>query len=65
MALNGRPLTAMRSFELIVPDFRRKSFSIPFVYLQLVRKFFQQSSAENILHLRGFLSEIYLQTQYG
>jgi len=55
----------MRSFELIVPDFRRKSFSIPFVYLQLVRKFFQQSSAENILHLRGFLSEIYLQTQYG
>ena len=36
---NGRPLTAERSVEPIVPNFRRKSCSDPFVSL-FVRKFF-------------------------
>ena len=31
MAQNGRPLTAVRSVEPIVPKFRRKSFSVPFI----------------------------------
>jgi len=35
-----------------------------FLY-QLVIKFLQQLLEENILHSHGFLSEIYLQTQYG
>ena len=66
-AQNGRPLIAVHSVEPIVPNFRRKSFSVPLVFPQLVRKFFQQSSLleENILHLHGFLSIIYLQTQHG
>jgi len=28
---NGQPLTAVRSVEQIVPNFRRKTFSVPFV----------------------------------
>ena len=31
MAQNGRPLTTVRSVEQIVPNFRRKSFSVPLV----------------------------------
>jgi len=44
MVQNGRPLTAVRSVELIVPNRRRKSLSVPFISFELVRKFFQQSS---------------------
>jgi len=44
MAQNGRLFTALRSVEVIVPNFRRKSFSVPFVSFPVVRKFFQQSS---------------------
>jgi len=36
-----------------------------FLYFPLIRKFFQQSSDKKILHSHGFLSKIYLQTQYG
>jgi len=33
IAQNGRPLTSVRSVEPIVPNFRTKSFSVPFVSL--------------------------------
>jgi len=39
IAQNGRPLTAVRFVEPIIPNFRRKSFSVPFVYFRFVRKF--------------------------
>jgi len=52
MVQNGRQLTAVHSVEPIVPSLLENSFS--------------SLLAENILHLNGFLSEIYLQScQYG
>ena len=47
IAQNGRPLTAVRSVEPIVPDFLRKSFNVPFVS-------FNSLLTENILHPPGF-----------
>jgi len=59
IAQNGRPLTAVRSVEPIVPNFCRKLFSVPFVLFQLVRKFFRQSSGRKFLHSHGVLSEFF------
>ena len=54
MAQNGLPQCVLLNIEPIVPNLRRKSFSVPLVSSQLVRKFFQQASGRNILHSRGF-----------
>ena len=42
IAQNGRLLTAVRSVETIVPDFRRKSFNV--LFFACLLEIFQQSS---------------------
>ena len=65
IAQNGRLLTVVRSVEPIVPNSQKVvQFSIRF-FPGLLNNFFGSLLAENSLHSHGFLSEIYLQTQYG
>jgi len=66
IAQNGRPLTAVRSVEPIVPNFRRKSFSVPVRFFpSLLENSFSGFPVKNIIHSHVFLSEIHLQIQYG
>jgi len=54
IAQNGRPLTAVRYVEPIVRNFRRKSFSVPFVCSLFVIKLFS-SLLTKIFYIRtGF-----------
>jgi len=56
IAVNSRPLTAVRSVEQIVPNFRRKSFNIPlFPYLL---EYFLAVFWQKIYILMGFYQKI-------
>jgi len=54
---------SLHSVELIVPDFRRKSFTVRF-FPCLVENSFSSLLAENLLQSDGF-HQNYLQTHYG
>jgi len=50
---NSRPLTAVRSAEPIVPDFRGKSFNVRF-FPCLLESSFGGLLSENVVHYHGF-----------
>jgi len=60
---NSRQLTAVRSVEQIVTNFRRKSFNVPLFPCLLENSY--SSVLKKFFILMVFLSTIYLQTQYG
>jgi len=49
----GRPLAAVHSNKLIVPDFRRKSFNVPFFHC-LLENSFSSLLTENISRSHAF-----------
>jgi len=55
IAQNGRPFTAVRSVELIVPNFHRKSFNVRF-FTCLLENSFRCLLTENSLHWHGVFS---------
>jgi len=59
---NSRQFTAVRSFELIIPDFCRMSFNVRF-FPYLLENFSSSLLVENVLHSHRFESIIYPQTQ--
>ena len=54
IAQNSRRLSAVRSVEPIVANFRRKSFSVPFVSFPVSKKFVSCLLTENSSHSHGF-----------
>jgi len=64
IAQNGRLLTAVCSVKSIAPHFRRKSFSVSFVYFLFVRNFLAVFWQKYFTYAR-VVSKIYPQTQYG
>jgi len=53
IAQNSRPVIALRTVELIVPNFHRMLFSVRLLSM-LVRKIFYESSDKNFYNLMGF-----------